>query len=207
MRFSESLDPFRIRAFSIAALAILLAILAEAMAGSYMALLAVERAHMGPLELSLFLTLSALSAIGTTAVFGRMHDEKPRLWPLIFCLVAGPIGYALCAVVTTPWMLMIIAFFLLGASNTAYALLFAMAKNHLDRSRRRHHLPRHGGAAHDLVAELGHRPGDRRGASRAMELSGCLCGRGGVWGGRAGRSIRRRPQIGASRAYRGRLSF
>lgn len=132
LRLSESLDPFRIRAFSSASLAILLAILAEAMAGSYMALLAVERAHMGPLELSVFLTLSALSAIGITAIFGRMHDQKPRLWPLIFCLVAGPVGYGICAVITTPWMLMVAAFLLLGASNTAYALLFAIAKNYLD---------------------------------------------------------------------------
>jgi SET family sugar efflux transporter-like MFS transporter len=132
LRLSESLDPFRVRAFSIASLAILLAILAEAMAGSYMALLAVERARMNPIELSVFLTLSAISAIGTTAWFGRMHDEKPRLWPLVCCLVAGPLGYGLCAIVTTPWMLMVIAFLLLGASNTAYALLFAIAKNHLD---------------------------------------------------------------------------
>lgn len=132
MRFSDSLEPFRIPAFTIAAVAILLAILAEAMAGSYMALLAVERAHMGPLELSIFLTLSAVSGIGVTAMFGRWHDETPRLWPLVLCLVASVLGYGLCATVTTPWMLMAIAFFLLGLASASYTLLFAIAKAYLD---------------------------------------------------------------------------
>ena len=131
MRFSDTLEPFRRPAFAISALAILLAILAEAMAGSYMALLAVERAHMSPLELSAFLTLSAISSIGITALFGRWHDRQPRLWPLLLCLVAGVVGYGLTAVVTTPWALMLIAFVLFGLANAAYALLFAIAKDDL----------------------------------------------------------------------------
>jgi SET family sugar efflux transporter-like MFS transporter len=132
LRLADSLDPFRIPAFSIAASAVFLAILAEAMAGSYMALLAVERAHMSPLELSAFLTLSAVSSIAVTALFGRWHDERPQLWPLVVCLVAGIVCYGLDAVVTDPLGLMAIAFMLLGFSNTAYPLLFAIAKRYVD---------------------------------------------------------------------------
>ena len=55
-----------------------------------------------------------------------------RLWPLVLCLVASVLGYGLCATVTTPWMLMAIAFFLLGLASASYTLLFAIAKAYLD---------------------------------------------------------------------------
>jgi SET family sugar efflux transporter-like MFS transporter len=131
LRLTDSLAPFRHPAFAVAAFAILLAILAQAMTGSYMALLAVERAHMSPLELSAFLTLSAISGIGVTTLFGHWHDRRPRRWPLLLCFVAGIAGYGLAAVVTTPWMLMLIAFVLFGLANAPYALLFAIAKDDL----------------------------------------------------------------------------
>ena len=132
LRLRESFEPFRLPGFSIAAVAVLFAILAEAMAGSYEALLAVERAHMGPLELGAFLTLPAISGIAVTALFGRWHDEKARLWPLLICLAAAVVGYGLAAIVTTPWILMIVALILLGPAKAAYALLFAIAKGYLD---------------------------------------------------------------------------
>lgn len=131
MTLSDSLAPFRRPVFTVAALGILLSVLAEAMAGSYMALLAVERAHMSPLELSAFLTLSAISSIGITTLFGRWHDRRPQRWPLLLCLVAGVLGYGLTAIVTVPWQLMLIAFVLFGFGNASYALLFAIAKDDL----------------------------------------------------------------------------
>src|SRR3569623_729963 len=131
LRFTDRLAPFRHLAFAIAALAILLAILAQAMTGSYMALLAVERAQMSPLELSAVLTLSAISGIGVTTLFGHWHDRRPRRWPLLLCVEAGIAGYGPAAVVTTPWMLMLIAFVLFGLANAPYALLFAIAKDDL----------------------------------------------------------------------------
>lgn len=132
MRLRDSFDPFRHPAFSIAAFAVLLAILAEAMAGSYMALLAVERVHMRPLELTVFLTLSAISSIGVTTLFGRWHDKTPRLRPLILCVLAGVLGYVLCGVLTAPWMLMAVGFLLLGLASSSYPLLFAIAKGCLN---------------------------------------------------------------------------
>jgi SET family sugar efflux transporter-like MFS transporter len=129
----SSLDLFKVPSFSPAVLAILLATLAEAVAGSYMALLAVEKIGMTPLELSAFLTLSAISGIAVTTLFGHMHDKKPTLWPLVLSLVAKAVGYTLCAVLTAPWMLITVAFVLFGLSNAWFALLFAMAKGYLDR--------------------------------------------------------------------------
>lgn len=133
MSFSSSLALFKVPSFTPAILAILLATLAEAVAGSYMALLAVEKVGMSPLELSAFLTLSAISGIAVTTLFGHMHDKKPVLWPLLLSLAAKGVGYALCAVLTETWMLLAVAFLLFGLSNAWFALLFAMAKGYLDR--------------------------------------------------------------------------
>jgi len=131
--FSSSLALFKVPSFTPALVAILCATLAEAVAGSYMALLAVEKIGMSPLELSAFLTLSAISGIAATTLFGHMHDRKPILWPLLLSLVAKIIGYALCAVLSETWMLLAVAFVLFGLSNASFALMFAMAKGYLDR--------------------------------------------------------------------------
>lgn len=134
MSIRQSLALFRVPLFTPAIVAILLATLAEAVAGSYMALLAVEKIGMSPLELSAFLTLSAISGIAVTTLFGQMHDKRPMLWPLLLSLAAKTLGYGLCAVLTETWMLLAVAFVLFGLSNAWFALLFAMAKNYLDRA-------------------------------------------------------------------------
>ena len=86
MSFKPSLALLKVPSFTPALLAILLATLAEAVAGSYMALLAVEKIGMSPLELSAFLTLSAISGIAVTTLFGHLHDKKPILWPLLVAM-------------------------------------------------------------------------------------------------------------------------
>ncbi len=133
MSIRSSLALFRVPSFAPVLLAILLASLAEAVAGSYMALLAVAKIGMSPLELSAFLTLSAVSGIAVTTVFGQRHDRNPVMWPLLVALVAKAVGYGLCAVLTETWMLLLNAFFLFGLSSASFALLFAIAKGYLDR--------------------------------------------------------------------------
>ena len=133
MSIRSSLALFRVPSFTPALLAILFSVLAEAIAGSYMALLAVQKIGMSPLELSAFLTLSAVSGIAVTTLFGHMHDKKPVLWPLLLALCAKIVGYAFCAVLTETWMLLATAFVLFGLSNASFALLFALAKGYLDR--------------------------------------------------------------------------
>lgn len=133
MSIRSSLALFRVPSFAPVLLAILLASLAEAVAGSYMALLAVAKIGMSPLELSAFLTLSAVSGIAVTTLFGHRHDRNPVMWPLLVALVAKAVGYGLCAVLTETWMLLLNAFFLFGLSSASFALLFAIAKGYLDR--------------------------------------------------------------------------
>lgn len=124
----------RVPAFPAAFTAILFSILAQAMAGSYMTLNAVERAGMSPLQLSIFLTASAASSILVTALLGRRLDRRAERWPLLLSLAAAVAGYGLIAVVTDPLWLMGIALLLVGPSNAAFTLLFGIAKGFLDRT-------------------------------------------------------------------------
>jgi SET family sugar efflux transporter-like MFS transporter len=112
--------------------AIVLAILAEAMGFSYIALLAVETIGLSPFELGAFLTLSALSGMMASTIFGHLHDQKPVVWPLILSLVAKALGFGLCAILREPWMLLMDAALLLGVSSASFALLFAIARSYLD---------------------------------------------------------------------------
>lgn len=134
MSIRSSLALLKVPSFAPATLAILMSILAEAVAGSYMALLAVEKVGMSPLELSAFLTLSAISGIAVTTLFGHMHDRRPTLWPLLLALSAKVLGYGLCAILTDTWMLLAVAFVLFGLSNASFPLLFAIAKGYLDQA-------------------------------------------------------------------------
>lgn len=122
----------RVPFFAPAVLAILLAMLAEAMGFSYLALLAVEKVGMAPLELGVFLSLSSVSGIVAMTVFGHLHDRRPGTWPLLVSLVAKAAGFGLCAVVTETWILFLNAAVLFGIGSASFALLFAMAKRALD---------------------------------------------------------------------------
>lgn len=133
MSLSSSLALFKVPSFTPALLAILFSVLAEAVGFSYMALLAVEKIGMSPLELSAFLTLSAISGIAVTTVFGHLHDRRPVLWPLFVSLGAKVVAFGLCAVLTQSWMLIAVAVALFGPSSASFALMFAMAKGYLDR--------------------------------------------------------------------------
>jgi SET family sugar efflux transporter-like MFS transporter len=133
LSFRSSLALFKVPSFTPVLLAILLTVLAEAVGFSYMALLAVEKIGMSPLELSAFLTLSAISGIGVTTLFGHLHDKKPILWPLLLSMGAKILGFGLCAVLSQTWMLLAVALVLFGLSSASFALMFAMAKGYLDR--------------------------------------------------------------------------
>lgn len=124
----------RVPSFATVSVAILLAMLAEAIAGSYIALLAVEKIGMSPLELSAFLTFPAASGLAVTTWFGHLHDRKPAVWPLLTSLACKVAGFGLCAYITQTWLLMLNAGVLLGLSAASFALLFAVAKAHLDQA-------------------------------------------------------------------------
>jgi SET family sugar efflux transporter-like MFS transporter len=130
--FRSSLALLKVPAFAPTLLAMLLAVLAEAVAGSYTALLAVQKVGMTPLELSLFMTLASLSGIVIATYFGHRHDKRPARWPLLLSLAAKIVGFGLAAVVREAWMLIVIGFTLFGLGSASFGLLFAIAKGQLD---------------------------------------------------------------------------
>ena len=93
-------SPFSVPNFGPVFFAILLAMLAEAMAGSYITLLAVEAIGMSPLELSAFLTIPAATGIAVTNLFGHLLDRKPVMWPLLVSPLSKSAGFLLCAYIT-----------------------------------------------------------------------------------------------------------
>lgn len=132
MSLPPALSLLRVPAYVAAATSILAATLAQGMAGTYMILVAVERAGMSPLQLSVFLTAAAASGIVMTALFGRWLDRHPRRWPLLVALISTVLGYGLIAFVTDVVVLIVIAATLLGLAAPAFPLLFGIAKRHLD---------------------------------------------------------------------------
>ena len=100
----------------------------DAMTGPYLTLFAVEQAHLGPLDLGLFLTVRAAGAIVFAMVFGAWFDRRPGVAPLLVALVTGIAGYALLSTTTAFVPLLLIAALPLGMSAAAFPLLFALAK-------------------------------------------------------------------------------
>lgn len=100
----------------------------DSMSLPYIALFAVERAHMGPLALGIFLTVRAGGAIAMSTLFGAWFDRRPSLWPLLVALVAGGVGYALQTTTTDFVQLCLIAAVPLGMGAAAFPLIFAVAR-------------------------------------------------------------------------------
>lgn len=134
MSFRSSLALFKVPYFGPTMAAMLANVLAEAVGGTYMSLLAVEKVGMSALELGIFLTLYSLSSMGMTTLLGGLFDRRPARWPLLLTLAAKIVGFALAGFATAPWMLMLIGITLLGLGTASFALLFAIAKGQLDRA-------------------------------------------------------------------------
>ncbi len=94
----------------------------------YNTLFAVERAHMGPLAVGIFLTVRAGGAIAISMLLGAWFDRRPSLWPLLVTLAAGSVGYALLTTTTDFVLLCLVAAVPLGMGAAAFPLLFAVAK-------------------------------------------------------------------------------
>ncbi|MBY2919791.1 MFS transporter [Rhizobium leguminosarum] len=129
---ASGVSPFRVPSFGPVFFAILLAMLAEAMAGSYIALLGVQEIGMSPLELGAFLTIPAATGVAITSFFGHLLDRQAVIWPLLVSLLSKCIGFALCAYLTETWMLIMNAGILFGLGAASFSILFAVAKGRLD---------------------------------------------------------------------------
>lgn len=122
----------RVPMFLPAAFSLLLTVLAQAIAGTFMALFAVQQAGLSPIELSVFLTVSALTGVAASTWLGRRFDRHPGARELLVVLVLCSIGFGLLATTTDFLLLVLIAAGPVGIGSAAYALLFALAKRQLD---------------------------------------------------------------------------
>jgi MFS transporter, SET family, sugar efflux transporter len=113
--------------------AILFLALGNAVCGSYLTLYVVDKAHLGPLSLGIFLTVYSLSGMIISTSFGRWFDYKPSAIPLLLALVMTVSGYTLLSVTTNFYLLLLIAGVPLGTSLAVFPQFFALAKGHLDR--------------------------------------------------------------------------
>ena len=100
----------------------------DSMSLPYNALFAVERAHMGPLAVGVFLTARAGGAIAMSLLFGAWFDRRPSLWPLLVTFAAGGVGYALLTTTNDFVALCLIAAVPLGIGAAAFPLVFAVAR-------------------------------------------------------------------------------
>lgn len=101
----------------------------DSMSLPYNTLFAVERAHMGPLAVGIFLTARAGGAVAISLLVGAWFDRRPSLWPLLATLLGGSLGYALLTTTTDFVLLCLIAIVPLGMGAAAFPLLFAVAKS------------------------------------------------------------------------------
>jgi MFS transporter, SET family, sugar efflux transporter len=113
--------------------AILFVALGNAVAGSYLTLYVIDKAHLSPLSLGIFLTVYSLSGMIISTSFGRWFDRKPSSIPLILALVMTVSGYTLLSATTNFYLLLLIAGIPLGTSLAVFPQFFALAKGHLDR--------------------------------------------------------------------------
>jgi SET family sugar efflux transporter-like MFS transporter len=114
--------------------AILFIGLGNAVGGSYLTLYVVDKAHLSPLLLGIFLTVYSLSGMIISTSFGRWFDRKPSPIPLLLALVMTVSGYTLLSFTTNFYHLLLIAAVPLGTSLAVFPQLFALAKGHLDRA-------------------------------------------------------------------------
>ena len=147
----------------------------DSMSLPYNTLFAVERAHMGPLEVGVFLTLRAAGAIVASLLFGAWFDRKPSLWPLLVALGSGAAGYGMMTATTDFVWLCLIGTVPLGVGAAAFPLLFAAEglggeDGFGDRDSLGH------ASAGQLLARLGRRPGHRRGRGARGQLRRAVLG-------------------------------
>lgn len=99
----------------------------------YLALYAVNRAGMTPLQLGVFLTVNAVSAVLVATLLGRWSDRLPNRKPiLLLTLAAGTAAYALIAVTPNFAGLLLIGSLLLSLGAAAFPQVFSFARASLN---------------------------------------------------------------------------
>ncbi|UTA50803.1 hypothetical protein MSS93_14375 [Deinococcus radiodurans] len=111
-------------------LAVLLLGLATSLAGPFMSLFAVQQVGMTPLQLGLFLTFNALSAVLVSTRLGRWADRRSDRKPLVLLtLAAGVLAYLALSGVRSVYGVMATGVLLLAVSSAAFPQVFAFARS------------------------------------------------------------------------------
>lgn len=111
------------------ALAVLLLGFALSLASPYMALFGVNRAHMTPLQLGIFLSVNAISSVLISTRLARWSDRLPDRKPLVLLtLGAAALGYGLLSVLRGYPALLVTGAVLLGTGAAAFPQLFSFAR-------------------------------------------------------------------------------
>jgi MFS transporter, SET family, sugar efflux transporter len=94
--------------------------LGNGVAGSYLTLFAVDKAHLGPLALGVFLTVYSLSGVIISTCFGHWFDRAPSPAPLLLALLMTVSAYTMLSGTTNFYLLLLIAGVPLGTSLTVF---------------------------------------------------------------------------------------
>lgn len=112
-------------------LSVLLMGLAFSFAAPYIALFAVQQAHMTPLALGIFLTSNAVCAVLISTALGRWSDRLNRRVIALIALGAAALGYGLLSFVRGYLPLLVVGGLFLGTGAAAFPQLFAYARARL----------------------------------------------------------------------------
>jgi MFS transporter, SET family, sugar efflux transporter len=116
--------------------AVLLLGVADSVAGPYVVLFGADRAHLSPLAIGVFVSVTAVSGIAVSTWLGRRYDRRPSRGPALVAVAASAVGYALLTTTTSYALLLLIAAIFLGTGTAAFPQLFALARNHLNHGTR-----------------------------------------------------------------------
>jgi SET family sugar efflux transporter-like MFS transporter len=116
-------------------IAVLLLGTADSITGPYLALFGADRAHLPPLAIGVFISVTGASGMAVSSWFGRRYDRgASRAWVLL-SIGGAAAGFVLLTRTTSYPLLLIIAAVFLGTGTAAFPQLFALARDHLDGAR------------------------------------------------------------------------
>lgn len=98
-------------------------------AAPYLSLYGVNRVGMTPLQLGLFLTLNAVSAVLVSTRLARVSDRMPSRRPLVLlALASGAAGYLALSALHSYLAVVLVGLLLLGLGAAAFPQLFSFAR-------------------------------------------------------------------------------
>jgi SET family sugar efflux transporter-like MFS transporter len=106
--------------------------IADSMIGPYLVLFGSQTAHLSPLQVGVFMSLTSVSGLAVSTWLGRRFDRSASRWPALIAVSAAAAGYAALTTTTSYLVLLLIAVGLLSAGTAAFPQIFALARTHED---------------------------------------------------------------------------